>query len=241
MKTGLSKLGLGLVLALALAATTSSANVARADVVHAGVSIDAIVPNGMVRTEVVAPATAGMPVRVVLASSPQGRPELLVDVAVLASTRAARAMFAQQAETRAARVLSAISGIGDAAAGGGRFVMFVRDNVVVAVLATRLDADVTPVARQLDAAVVASPVGRPTTTRTTPRWDDRALTQQGATRLVLDPTLVASEVSVTSGPARVRRLRDGWLLMRTAPGPFTLSLLTVDPLLRVSGTPTITP
>lgn len=240
MKTGLSKRGLLVVLAAAFAAM-SVTEVARADVVHAGVSLDAIVPSGMVRTMVVAPAQAGMPVRVVLASSPQGRAELVVDVAVLASSRAARAMFAQQAETRAARVLPAISGLGDAAAGGGRFVLFVRDNIVVAVLATRLDADVTAVAQHIDDAVVAAPAGAPSATRVVPRWNDRALTQQSATRLTLDGDLVASEVSITSGPARVRRLRDGWLLMRTAPGRFTLSTLTVDSHLRVSVTPTITP
>ncbi len=224
---------LGLVLAAAIAAL-SAADHARADVIHAGVPIDSLALPGLVRARVVTPPDARTPVRVVFAPTAQARPELVVDVLVLETATAARAAYDAQARTRASRTLSAIPGLGDAAVGAGRLALFVRDNVVVAVLGTRVDSDVLDAARTLDAAVRAAPAGSPTASAVTPRWDERALTQQGATTLALGGDVVASEVEVASGPARVRRLSDGWLLMRSAPGAFVLSIVTVDSRLRVA-------
>jgi len=105
--------------------------------------------------------------------------------------------------------------------------------VMVSVLRAGGSADVVAIARGIDAAVVASPAGSTRATRVTPTWNEQALTHDGATRLVLDGNVVASDVSVTTGTARVRRLADGWLVMRRAPGAFTLSIVTVDSRLRV--------
>ncbi len=223
---------------LSFAALLPGAGTARADVVHAGLPIEALPSEGTTLGEIVVPDVDTLPIRVVIEA--QQRPVLLVDVLVGRDTTAAR-----DALRRFRRSLSrnpeTVEGLGDEAYGGEQVIAFARDNVFVAlrsISGARLPGEraverrghVMSDARRIDRAIQASPPG-----------DPRA---RGLTLIAVDdpqhdepaPFLPRGEVLAASvrvhGPGYARNGRSGWMLVRTGEGAIAAHVLAIDRYLR---------
>lgn len=134
--------------------------------VHAGVALASIVPADTTVLEVRAPDEAGLPVRIRLAR--EGALAALLDVWVLPSEEAARALYEARSVTLASAPL-ATRALGDIAradvgAGPATLVLARRDNVVFSVRTLDAQTDAAALAAHVDAAIVHAPTGsvRPT-------------------------------------------------------------------------------
>ncbi len=216
------------VLALALFAFGPSA--ARAQQIHAGVDVGAVVPAAMRVVDVVVPDRAESPVRLSLAAQDDGQAALLVDVWVTPESRAARERY-QHALAELTSVVAEAPGLGDSGVADAGFAAFVRDNVAVAIRRIRGGHDVVALARQIDRAIAASPAGPARASRALqlPDLDAMAVGEHATITL---PTWALDASFTAHGDARVRRTRDGWLLTRTGDGPARLEAHAVDHALR---------
>jgi hypothetical protein len=203
--------------------------VADGPVVHGGVPVDALTPEGLERLSVSAPSAVGRPVRIVYGAN--DAPQVLMDVLVAADAPRARAAIEEW--RRAVVRPPAPAALGDVGYGEGPLQAFARDNVFVAVHRVDGDADAAAIAAQADAAILAAPPGRPTADPVpVRRYEDG---QSGAPPLPIEVPegLLAAGIEVC-GKAYARRTPEGWVLVRTGPGPVTVRVIGVDRMLRVT-------
>jgi hypothetical protein len=219
--------GLGLVLVLGFTAAD-----ARADVVHGGIDLSALVPDGFVVEEVIAPQNAGHPVRVrLLPAANRGAPGATVLFIAVTESRGL-ATAALDAQLRGhARELTRAPELGDIAYAGERGIFLARDNVFAGIRSERMDgAQLERWAQRVDDAIRHAPAGparSPLTARPT------ALSQAtfDVNEVALPAATLAAYVAV-EGPGYARRTAGGWSVVRTGPGHARVVVTTVDRRLR---------
>ncbi|MGE0791964.1 MAG: hypothetical protein AB7S26_40190 [Sandaracinaceae bacterium] len=209
----------------------------------AGVPVGSLTPAGMQRVDVEVPEHEGHGVRLYFAPARAGsatvrpgaddstslpRATLRVDVLVADDAAAAAAALAWIEQT-VTREMPQIASLGDRGWGDTSIVAFVRDNVFVTVQRVGEGVDARAHALAIDAAIARAPRrGAPAAPRI-----QIPVPAEGVTALPLPAEILAAHVTAT-GSVYARRTRAGWALVRRGDGPWTVTVMTSDALLRRS-------